>query len=261
MSKLSIITINYNDLAGLRRTVDSVSHQTWQEFEHIIIDGGSTDGSVAFIKEYQNDFAYWVSEPDQGVYSAMNKGLAQSSGEYVLFLNAGDHFQNQAALNQAYTFLTGEAIVYFDLEVVDQERIFVKSYPDTLSFSYFVEDSLPHPASFIKKDAFAKAGVYKEDFKILSDWKFFIDAICKHGMSYKRVPQVLSTFYLGGMSSDPKNYDLKNKERYQVLEQDYAVYLKDIQDVIKYKRIIATFKKSRIISILTKFGFLNKFNE
>jgi glycosyltransferase involved in cell wall biosynthesis len=259
MSKLSIITINYNDLAGLRRTVDSVSHQTWQEFEHIIIDGGSTDGSVAFIKEYQNDFAYWVSEPDQGVYSAMNKGLAQSSGEYVLFLNAGDHFQNQAALNQAYTFLTGEAIVYFDLEVVDQKRIFVKSYPDTLSFSYFVEDTLPHPASFIKKDAFGKAGVYKEDFKILSDWKFFIDAICKHGMSYKRVPQVLSTFYLGGMSSDPENRAIKYAERQEILQKDYTVYLKDVEDTIMNKGIVEDFRNSRIIKKLVQFGLLNKF--
>jgi glycosyltransferase involved in cell wall biosynthesis len=259
MTKISIITVNYNDLSGLKRTVDSLSHQTWQEFEHLIIDGGSTDGSVAFIKAHQNDFAYWVSEPDQGVYSAMNKGIAQSSGEYLLFLNAGDHFQNLVALEQAHTFLTGEAIIYFDLEVVDQEMIFVKSYPDTLSFSYFIKDTLPHPASFIRKDAFEKVGVYKEDFKILSDWKFFIDAICKYGMSYKRVPQLLSTFYLGGMSSDLKNRGLKYAERQEILQKDYPIYLKDIEDALINKEIVEDFRNSRIVEKLVQFGFLNKF--
>lgn len=259
MVLVSIITVNYNDLKGLTKTVESVQEQTWQEFEHIVIDGGSTDGSATYLQENHHLFSHWVSEPDTGVYNAMNKGLALAQGVYVLFLNAGDHLSNRLVLEKAHVRLTGEAIIYFDLEVVEGEKVFVRQYPDTLSFSYFVKDTLPHPACFIKKDAFAKAGTYKEEFKILSDWKFFIDAICKHQMTYKRVPELLTTFYIGGMSSDPKNRAIKHTERQSVLEQEYTLYLQDIKDTVKYKDTIQNFRNSRIVSLLVKLGFLNKF--
>lgn len=189
----------------------------------------------------------------------MNKGIEKAAGDYLLFLNAGDHFYSNDSLAVASPFLGKEQIVYFNLEVIENHSSIIKSYPALLSFSYFVEDTLPHPATFINRQLFELVGNYKEDFKILSDWKFFIDAICKHRCTYKRVDHTISTFYIGGISSDHKNYNLKIKERYHVLEEDYGVYLKDIQDVIEYKRIITTFKKSRVISLLTKFGFLNKF--
>jgi glycosyltransferase involved in cell wall biosynthesis len=256
---ISIITVNYNDALGLERTIKSVQEQTATDYEHIIIDGGSADGSKEVIERYKNSFSHWVSEPDNGIYSAMNKGIKASKGVYLLFLNSGDHFQNHLALEKAYSFLTGEAIVYFDLEVVDKEKTFIKSYPELLSFSYFVEDTLPHPASFIKKDAFATTGAYKEDFKVLSDWKFFIDAICKYGMSYKRVPHLLSTFYLGGISSDQKNRAVKYAERQEILQNDYKVYFKDIDDILFYKRIVKNFRDSRIIACLVHLGLLNKF--
>lgn len=256
---ISIITVSYNNLAGLKTTLKSAQDQEGVEFEHIIIDGNSNDGTKEYLETITDRVDYWVSEPDTGVYHAMNKGIEVATGDYLLFLNAGDHFYSKDALAKAGLYLGKEQIVYFNLEVIENQSSMIKSYPETLSFSYFVEDTLPHPATFINRKLFELVGNYKEDFKILSDWKFFIDAICKHRCTYKNVNITLSTFYIGGISSDPKNFELKNKERYQVLEQDYAVYLKDVQDVIKYKRIITTFKKSRIISLLTKFGFLNKF--
>lgn len=176
-TKISIITINYNNLAGLQTTLNSVAAQRWQEFEHIIIDGGSTDGSVAYIESQAQRLAYWVSELDKGVYHAMNKGIAKASGEYVLFLNSGDHFYDKNSLKDSVQELKDQDIVYGNLQVVENDKAVIKEYPIQLSFSYFVKDTLPHPATFIKRDAFAKTALYKEDFKILSDWKFFIDAI------------------------------------------------------------------------------------
>lgn len=259
MPKLSIITVNYNDLNGLKKTVQSVRTQTSQEFEHIIIDGGSTDASVEYIKKHQDSFSYWVSEPDKGVYNAMNKGIEQASGEYLLFLNAGDHFRNEQSLQRALTHLSGEHIIYFNLHVVEGSRDFTKTYPSRLSFSYFVEDTLPHPATFIKKTAFAKAGTYREDFKIVSDWKFFIDAICRYQLSYKKVSDTITTFYIGGMSSDPKNYDLKNNERTEVLSKEYTAFYQDVNDTLHMRKTLNSLKKSRIISLLVKLKFLNKF--
>lgn len=83
--RLSIITINYNNLEGLKKTVESVVNQTWQEFEYIVIDGGSTDGSATYLESQNDKITYWVSEPDKGIYSAMNKGIAKATGEYLLF--------------------------------------------------------------------------------------------------------------------------------------------------------------------------------
>ena len=104
-----------------------------------------------------------------------------------------------------------------------------------------------------------KPNFYKEDFKILSDWKFFIDGICKYNLSYKKINVTLSTFYIGGMSSNPSNRVLKEKEKQQILQGEYSAYFQDIEDVIIYKDIVANFRKSRIIKGLVKLGFLNKF--
>jgi glycosyltransferase involved in cell wall biosynthesis len=257
--KISIITVNYNNLEGLQQTVDSVSSQTWQGFEHIIIDGGSTDGSVAYIASTSDRFAYWVSEPDKGVYHAMNKGIAQASGEYLLFLNSGDHFFSAKVLEQNHQAIQEHAIIYFNLQVIEGHKIFIKEYPEVLSFSYFVKDTLPHPATFIAKAAFEKTNLYNEDFRILSDWKFFLDSICKYNVTYNKVNTTLSTFYIGGMSSNPANSAIKQDEKQQVLQQDYAAFVQDIDDVILYKEIVTTFRKSSIIRWLVKLGLLNQF--
>ena len=259
MFKISIITINYNNLNGLKKTIESVKNQTYQEFEYIVIDGGSTDGSSEYLDSIKYDLNYYVSEPDSGVYQAMNKGIKKASGEYLLFLNSGDHFCASKVLENNHKEIIDSDIIYFDLQVVEGAKSLVKSYPDMLSFSYFVEDTLPHPATFIKRDAFTKTNFYKEDFKILSDWKFFIDAICKFDLTYKKINETLSTFYIGGMSSNPENRTLKYSERQQVLENDYKVFMQDIDDVVVNKKIIKNFRKSRIVSILVKLGFLHKF--
>jgi glycosyltransferase involved in cell wall biosynthesis len=257
--KISIITVNYNNLEGLQKTIASASSQTWQEFEHIIIDGGSTDGSVAYIESNASLFTYWVSEPDKGVYHAMNKGIAKANGKYLLFLNSGDHFYSEKVLAQNYQEIKDAAIIYFNLQVVEGPHIFIKDYPEVLSFSYFVKDTLPHPATFIAKKAFEKTNLYKEDFKILSDWKFFLDSICKYNLTYKKINTTLSTFYIGGMSSNPANRVIKKNEKQQVLQEEYPAYLQDLDDVIIYKNIVTNFRESRIIKFLVKLGFLNQF--
>ena len=98
--KFSIITINYNNVEGLRNTIKSVVNQTYTDYEFIIIDGGSTDGSVEVIKEYANIITYWVSEPDKGIYNAMNKGIEVANGEYLNFMNSGDCFYNNDVLQK-----------------------------------------------------------------------------------------------------------------------------------------------------------------
>lgn len=257
--KISIITINYNNVEGLKRTFKSVHGQTWKNFEYIIIDGGSKDGSVDYLYSIDSKVDYWISEPDNGVYSAMNKGIKEANGEYLLFLNSGDHFYNDRVLEKNIKYIEQSEIIYFNLKVSDKTDNFIKRYPEILSFSYFVKDTLPHPATFIKKSLFDKIGVYNEDLKIVSDWKFFIDSICKNNVSYKRIDNTLSVFYLDGMSSKPNNKALIVNERQKVLGTEYGAFIKDFDDVIKYRALITGLRKSRIINLLIKLGFLHKF--
>lgn len=259
MQKLSIITINYNNLEGLKRTVASVVNQTWKEFEYIIIDGGSSDGSVAYIDSQSENFTYWVSEKDSGIYNAMNKGIKIATGEYLLFLNSGDNFFNNQILEMNHQFLKLNDIVYFDLNVVDNESAFIKNYPSELSFSYFLKDTLPHPATFIKASLFEKIGLYDESYQIVSDWKFFVIGICKFNITYKRIDSTLTTFYLDGFSSDASNNALITSEKNTVLEANFLPFLKDVTELFQQKKIVENLKNSRKIQILVRMGLLKKF--
>lgn len=253
----SIITINFNNLEGLKKTFDSVWSQTWKEFEYIVIDGGSNDGSVEYLEGNTN--IKWISEPDKGVYHAMNKGIHKAKGEYLIFLNSGDHFYNKKALEKHHALLKEKDIIYFNLQVIDDDKTFVKEYPEVLSFSYFVKDTLPHPATFIKKEVFDRIGLYNEDLKIVSDWKWFMDAICKNNVTYKKIDATLSTFYLDGISSKTENRSIIFSEKQDVLKSEYAAYTQDLDDVIEQRKLINGLRQSRIIRILVKLGFINKF--
>lgn len=259
MTKISIITINYNNLEGLKRTVDSVIHQTWKEFEYIIIDGDSTDGSKEYMESQNQYFDYWLSEKDSGIYNAMNKGIQMANGDYLLFLNSGDELHDSKVLEQNHGFLKEMDFVYFNLNFVERTRSWVGKYPDKLSFSHFVRDTLPHPATFIKRKLFKTFGLYDEKLKVVSDWKFFVESICKYNCSYIKIDQILSTFYLDGISSDPQNKELINKERRQVLESGFTAYIEDTERLFEYNQTISRLRKSRKIKLLVKLGLVNKF--
>ena len=123
MTKVSVITISYNNAEGLRRTIESVVAQNYSDYEYIIIDGGSTDNSLQIIESYASHISYWVSEPDKGVYNAMNKGIAQAKGEYLHFLNSGDCYDENLKIVSDWKFffkaiLGGEKTVFLNTDIV-----------------------------------------------------------------------------------------------------------------------------------------------
>lgn len=256
---ISIITINFNNLVGLKKTMTSVFGQTFKDFEYIVIDGGSTDGSAAYIESQSQHIDYWVSEPDSGIYNAMNKGIKFAKGEYLLFLNSGDVLFCNEVLHQNYKFLTLYDIIYFNLNVVDKGETYIKKYPDQLLFSYFVIDTLPHPATFIRKAIFNARGFYDETLKIVADWKFFIHSICKFNYTYNRIDETLATFYLDGLSSDPNNKDIIFAEKQKVLKSDFQAYMEDNKLFFELKNTVDSLRKSKKIKLLVKLGLLNKF--
>ena len=210
--KVSIITINLNNKEGLEKTIKSVICQTFfSEVEYIIIDGGSTDGSVELIESYDKYLAHWISEKDNGIYNAMNKGVTFASGEYCLFLNSGDFLHSNDVIEKIIPDLSKD-IVYGDLNVWDGETSFIKRYTRFLPKRYFRYDTLPHPSTFIKT-SIIKMNPYNTTYKIISDWIFFFENIVYFGKTYKHIELVVSDFKLGGISSN-KQLVQKEKENY-----------------------------------------------
>ena len=209
--KFSIITINYNNCEGLRRTIESVVNQTCHDFEYIIIDGGSTDGSVDVIKQYADQIDYWVSEPDKGIYNAMNKGVAVAKGEYCLFLNSGDSLHNNSALAKVFEQGFGADII---CGTILTEGNHLLPSPKEVSLGFFYRGSLNHPAAFIRRE-WLQRYPYDETLKIVSDRKFFIQALIIGGATYKGIPVIVSYFDGNGVSSN--NILLRGEENEYVL--------------------------------------------
>ncbi|WP_203257353.1 glycosyltransferase family 2 protein [Hyunsoonleella ulvae] len=237
MGKISIITINYNNSEGLARTLKSIYSQTYTSFETIVIDGGSTDSSVDVILNYKDEISYWVSEKDNGIYNAMNKGIRSANNEYVLFLNSGDVFSSKSALADAIPFIVEEDLISFNINFIGKETVRLVSPPKEMTFSYMYAKTLPHPSTFIKKSLFEIVGFYDESFKIASDWKFYILALFKHNCSYKNVDIPLVDFYLDGVSSGKTVPNEGNK----VLEENFSRFISDYEKLIEYEKLSSTY--------------------
>ena len=230
--KLSIITINYNNREGLQKTIESDVNQTWQEFEYIVIDGGSTDGSLDVIKQYSDRIDYWVSEPDKGIYHAMNKGIDIAQSEYCIFINSGDCLYCNEILEIISVKLDSTDVIVGTLMLNSGD---LWSSPSEITLPYMYKDinSLSHPASFIRTYLLKKYH-YDENLKIVSDWKFFVQVLIMDRVSYKSISQIISIFDCNGVSSN--NYELLIKERHHVLENDfpksiYEYFLENTKDV------------------------------
>ena len=214
--KLSIITINYNNKDGLQKTIDSVISQIYKDFEWIIIDGGSTDGSKELIEQYADYITYWVSEPDKGIYNAMNKGIKIAEGEYLLFLNSGDWLVSAHTLNRVFDRFCRADIIYGNL-LYDKKKVERASgfHNDYIACIDLIKGTLFHPSTFIKRELFEKYGYYDETLKIVADWKFFLYVIAIKGCSVKYINEDISCFDVNGISST--QIVLRKKEREKVL--------------------------------------------
>lgn len=229
--QLTIITINRNNAAGLRKTIESVVNQTHANFEYIVIDGASTDESVNIIEEYAHKIDYWVSEPDKGIYNAMNKGICMANGDYIQILNSGDILASDNVVERMLAHLQitndqlrvkGEpevSILYGNMIKVDElGKVIGKSYYTPYSLLQFYTSTLNHDCAYIKRVLFdaANYGLYDESLKIVSDWKWYLQAI---GLGFVKPIYVdidVTIFEAAGISET--NLDLRNQERRQVLE-------------------------------------------
>lgn len=229
--KLSIITINYNNAEGLRKTLESVAAQTYRDFEHVIVDGASTDSSLQIIKEYVNNnninekpiAIKWVSEPDNGIYNAMNKGIRMAEGQYCQFLNSGDMLAADNVVEKMLEYLetnTFPDILYGDMQKVMPNGKKLRDKHGNVkdvTLNMFYHGCLNHSPAYIRKSLFESYGMYDENLKICSDWKFYMQSIVLGQASVKYVPLLVTIFDMGGISETRK--DILEDERKMLLQQ------------------------------------------
>lgn len=218
---LSIITINRNNSEGLERTMRSVLHQTVQDFEYIIIDGNSDDGSVDVIRQLSKlsrKCVKWISEPDGGIYNAMNKGIQCASGQYLQFLNSGDCLASRNVTEKMFESLRNHdypSIIYGNmlkdrLGTVKRDRSFAGK---DISFLDFYQGTLNHSPAYICRNLFDKYGYYDESLKIVSDWKWYLQAVVFGGEKPIYTDIDVTVFDMSGISETNKELDKIERER------------------------------------------------
>lgn len=184
--RLSIITINRNNAVGLEKTIQSIASQTYKDFEYVVIDGASTDRSIEVIRNLEESFGgrlKWISEPDKGIYNAMNKGIGIAIGDYLQFLNSGDCLASKDVVEQMLRALENAqypSILYGNMlkDMPDGYLMRDKCFAgNEISFLGFYTGTLNHSPTYIRRNLFNKYGIYDESLKIVSDWKWFLQAI------------------------------------------------------------------------------------
>lgn len=217
MPILSIITVNYNNNAGLIQTLESLKLQKFDDYEHIIIDGGSTDQSISTIKRYtaqSRKVTYWVSEHDRGIYDGMNKGIDHAQGRYLFFLNSGDRLDNGILDKISFD---GTGYIYGNIRVVNVRHEYEVTYPDIPDMLYLSANSLSHQACFIRRDLFYGYR-YDLDYRLISDWIHTFTSIVINRCTYRHINLVVSLYDGNGISANAEDID---KEREKWFETNF----------------------------------------
>jgi len=231
LPKLTVITIVYNNVRDIERTINSVLNQTYPKIEYIIIDGKSTDGTLAIIEKYRSKVSKIVSEPDKGIYDAMNKGLALATGDYVLFMNSGDEIFDEHTVQDIFDSAPGADIYYGETEMYNdawqslgRRRHEAPEQFDWKSFKYGM--SISHQAIYIKRSIIAP---YDLSYKYSSDIDWIIKA-AKKASSIVNVHRYVAKYLVGGMSKKKHRESLK--ERFNIFTKYYGLIPNIINHII-----------------------------
>lgn len=249
MPLLSIITINYNDAIGLKKTIESVVDQSFNDFDFIVIDGGSNDGSLDIIKN-NNRIDHWVSDKDRGIYDAQNKGISKASGEYLLFLNSGDVLADSVVLqNVSKHLISGKSLYYGNL-IIEKQGIAEKHLaPKIIDIDFMLNSTFWHPCVFIRSDLFKSYGLYNTSFKITGDYEFFIRCLLKPVVSTEYIDEFITLFDGSGISNDPAQNELQEHEREKAWKMNISEM---VYESLKKQNSFSRSKFASVINSLQK---------
>jgi glycosyltransferase involved in cell wall biosynthesis len=239
--KVSIITICRNEVKSIRKTLESILNQTYQDFEYIIVDGDSIDGTKEIIQQYIIDYApkisHFVSEKDKGIYNAQNKGIRLSKGEYLIFINGGDSFYSNTVLAEIFEgkHRYNTDIIYGNL-LIDRgaEGEELGYSPTKITLYHMLQGTLWHPVTLIKRELFYKCGFYDESLKIVGDYDFFLKAIFVQKATCMHLPITISRFNTEGIGSVPENSEIHQLERELCQKRYFDSYILEMASELKH---------------------------
>lgn len=250
---ISIITVCYNIKDEIERTCESIISQTNPNYEWIVVDGDSTDGTVDILNKYKDKMSVFISEKDTGIYNAMNKGIKRATGEWCIFMNGGDCFASNNIIEK-FSQLDGiyeyADVIYGDVDFINQnEKRKTINYPYPLTKSYFHNgNTINHQSTFIKKELFKKYGCYNENYRIVSDWEKWI-IFFVNGCKFIKWDIVIANFYRGGISSTQIE---KIQSELTEINKKYFIYHETINKFYQGQKIIFLFNKIPLFSIKKK---------
>lgn len=246
--KITIITVCYNSVATLERTILSVANQNYIDIEYIVVDGNSKDGTLDLIKNYQDKITHWISEPDKGLYDAMNKGIALATGDLIGILNSDDTFYTTNVVAEIANFHKQNSIDASVGNIIQHHENgkIVRKY----SSKYWTPDKLkigfmpPHPSIFLKASLFATYGNYVLGFKIGSDYELITRFFLKNKISWKYSGITTTSMLVGGLSSSG--------------HASYKLITQEIQKALSMNKISFSPIKIQFRFVWKIIGFLKK---
>lgn len=208
--KISVITASFNSAATIKDTMDSLLRQTFTDWEYIVVDGGSTDGTVELLKQYESRMGArmsWTSEPDSGIYDAMNKGIVKASGDVVGILNSDDYFTSDDVLSHVADAFSDAAldVVYGDIHFIHdgEPNKIVRYYSSRLFRPFWLRFGFmpAHPSFYVRRHIYEEAGLYDTSYKIGSDFEMMVRLFRKYRITYRYIPMDFVTMRTGGVST------------------------------------------------------------
>ncbi|AEH61486.1 glycosyl transferase family 2 [Methanosalsum zhilinae DSM 4017] len=221
---VSVITACLNSDQYIEDTIESVIKQTYPNIEYVIIDGGSTDNTLNIIKKYDNQIANWISEPDNGVYDAMNKGIVHSTGEIIYFLNAGDYLYDNEIIEKIVNEFLDESVlaVYGNVEVINYEKNKKSIRGCKVTYNNLLYRRVCHQALFVRRSLFDEMGLFSTSFKLSSDHEFIIKCIKKYSDNFLYLDKIIAKYRDDGMSC--KMMEKTKIEDLKIISSNYNIF-------------------------------------
>ena len=225
---VSIVTVSYNSADTIEQTIQSVTKQTYPNIEYIIIDGGSRDGTVEIIKRYQDKISFWISEPDMGIYDAMNKGISYAKGDYIGIINSDDCYELDAIEKIVSKIKEDPIIIYGNMMCEKEIPELVKPARDLSTLKK--QMSIFHPSTFVKSDAYKKYGLFNIEYKISADWDMML-RLYENGCSFCYCDETIAHFRMSGISSNFDKRQIEERKRLRISHGNSS-FLLTVKDIL-----------------------------
>ncbi|MDJ0579619.1 glycosyltransferase family 2 protein [Crocosphaera sp.] len=250
--KISIITVCKNAETTIKKAIESVINQTYSDIEYIVVDGNSRDKTKEIINQYKTHISQWVSEPDTGIYNAMNKGIKLATGDFIYFLNSDDYLLDNNVIQDVVNYLIKSPhcdVIYGNLEARDKEnKTLVKPPQPEKILDWMIYGSMPHQATFAKVNVFEKYGLFNEEYKIVADVAWYLNLLQYTNINWHYYPRTIASYALDGLST--KDIKLTRSEYWQAhnTAQVYQGHNWDNKRLLKYQDIILYFEEQLLLS-------------